>query len=65
MRYMLDTNICIHLIQRHPPEVMDRFARLSQGDVVMSVVTPRPRIMAGLRPSGKVLPASLPLRATR
>jgi tRNA(fMet)-specific endonuclease VapC len=39
MRYMLDTNICIHLIQRHPPQVLSRFAALSQGDVVMSVVT--------------------------
>ncbi|MGK9230568.1 type II toxin-antitoxin system VapC family toxin [Inquilinus limosus] len=36
---MLDTNICIHLIQRHPPQVLNRFAALSQGDVVMSVVT--------------------------
>jgi tRNA(fMet)-specific endonuclease VapC len=39
MRYMLDTNICIHLIQRHPPQVLSRFAALSQGDVVMSMVT--------------------------
>lgn len=39
MRYMLDTNICIHLIQRQPPEVMMRFDRLMRGDVVMSVVT--------------------------
>lgn len=36
---MLDTNICIHLIQRQPPEVMARFERLMRGDVVMSVVT--------------------------
>lgn len=39
MRYMLDTNICVHLIQRQPPQVMARFAPLSQGDVVMSAVT--------------------------
>lgn len=39
MLYMLDTNICIHLIQRQPPEVMARFAQLMRGDVVMSVVT--------------------------
>ncbi|WP_343715738.1 type II toxin-antitoxin system VapC family toxin [Inquilinus sp.] len=39
MRYMLDTSICIHLIQRHPPQVLNRFAALSQGDVVMSAVT--------------------------
>lgn len=36
---MLDTNICIHLIQRQPPEVMARFGVLMRGDVVMSVVT--------------------------
>ncbi len=39
MLYMLDTNICIHLIQRQPPEVMARFEQLMRGDVVMSVVT--------------------------
>jgi tRNA(fMet)-specific endonuclease VapC len=39
MRYMLDTNICIHLIQQQPPEVMARFAQLMRGDVVMSMVT--------------------------
>ena len=36
---MLDTNICIHLIQGQPPAVMARFAQLMRGDVVMSVVT--------------------------
>jgi len=36
---MLDTSICIHLIQRQPPQVLSRFAALSQGDVVMSAVT--------------------------
>ena len=39
MRYMLDTNICIHLIQRHPEAVAKRFRELRQGDVVMSAVT--------------------------
>ena len=36
---MLDTNICIHLIERQPPRVLDRFKALRRGDVVMSVVT--------------------------
>lgn len=36
---MLDTNICIHLIQRQPPQVVERFKALRRGDVVMSVVT--------------------------
>lgn len=39
MRYMLDTNICIHLIQHRPKEVLERFRGLRQGDVVISVVT--------------------------
>jgi tRNA(fMet)-specific endonuclease VapC len=39
MRYMLDTNICIHLIQKHPAKVLARFQELQQGDVVMSAIT--------------------------
>ncbi len=39
MRYMLDTNICIYLMKRQPPEVFERFADLAVGDVVMSAVT--------------------------
>ncbi len=39
MRYMLDTNICIHLIHHHPPEVARRFADFSYGDVVISSIT--------------------------
>lgn len=36
---MLDTNICIYLIKRHPPQVLARLSTLPQGSVVMSVVT--------------------------
>ena len=39
MPYMLDTNICIQLIQRHPPQVLQRLAALKQGEALMSVVT--------------------------
>jgi tRNA(fMet)-specific endonuclease VapC len=39
VRYLLDTNICIYLIQRHPPQVLRRLEALRQGDAVMSVVT--------------------------
>jgi tRNA(fMet)-specific endonuclease VapC len=39
MRYMLDTNICIYLIKRHPPQVLERLQILAQGSVVMSVLT--------------------------
>ena len=36
---MLDTNICIYLAKRHPPEVRAKFATLSLGDAVMSALT--------------------------
>lgn len=39
MRYMLDTNICIYLMRHQPPQVAERFARCTVGEVVMSVVT--------------------------
>jgi tRNA(fMet)-specific endonuclease VapC len=39
MRYMLDTNICIYLIKKHPPHVLRRLEALNQGAAVMSVVT--------------------------
>lgn len=39
MRYMLDTNICIYLTKRHPPQVFKRLESLAQGSAVMSVVT--------------------------
>lgn len=39
MLYLLDTNICIHLIQRQSQQVLQRLAALRQGQAVMSVVT--------------------------
>lgn len=39
MRYLLDTNICIHLLQRQPPQVLRRLEALREGDVLMSAVT--------------------------
>jgi tRNA(fMet)-specific endonuclease VapC len=38
-RYMLDTNICIYLMKNQPPQVAQRFAQCSVGDVVMSAIT--------------------------
>jgi tRNA(fMet)-specific endonuclease VapC len=38
-RYMLDTNVCIYLIRRRPLQVIERFARLGYGDVVISSIT--------------------------
>ena len=39
MKYMLDTNICIYLIKRKPPEVLQRFRQLQPGSVFISSVT--------------------------
>ena len=38
-RFLLDTNICIHIRRRKPPEVLARFQRLKPGEAVISVVT--------------------------
>jgi len=38
-RYMLDTNMCIYLIQHRPSAVARRFARCYVGEVVISAVT--------------------------
>jgi tRNA(fMet)-specific endonuclease VapC len=39
VRFLLDTNICIYIARRHPPEVASRFERLRPGDVGMSMIT--------------------------
>jgi tRNA(fMet)-specific endonuclease VapC len=39
MRYLLDTNICIDVMQRRPASVAARFESLSRGDVGMSIIT--------------------------
>jgi len=38
-RYMLDTNICIYLMKRQPPQVRERFAECFVGEVVISTIT--------------------------
>ena len=38
-KFMLDTNICIYLMKRQPPEVAARLQGLFVGEVVMSAVT--------------------------
>jgi tRNA(fMet)-specific endonuclease VapC len=38
-RYMLDTNICIHIAKFQPPQVKARFERLKPGQLLMSAVT--------------------------
>jgi tRNA(fMet)-specific endonuclease VapC len=39
MRYLLDTNICIHIAKRKPERVRSRLERLRPGDAGMSVIT--------------------------
>ena len=39
MKVMLDTNICIYLIKKHPSSVLDRFTEFAVGDVGLSVIT--------------------------
>lgn len=39
MNFLLDTNICIYLIKRKPPEVIQRFRQLQPGNVFISSIT--------------------------
>ena len=39
MKYMLDTNICIYLIKRKPPQVIDRLLSLRISNVCLSSIT--------------------------
>ena len=39
MHYLLDTNICIYLIKKRPPKVLERFREHSPQDVAISTIT--------------------------
>ena len=39
MRYLLDTNICIYIIKRKPPEVLERLTSLEPEEVGISSIT--------------------------
>jgi len=39
MYYLLDTNICIYLIKKHPPEILERFREHLPQDVAISIIT--------------------------
>ena len=39
MRYLLDTNTCIYVIKRSPPQVYKRLRKLRIGDVGISAIT--------------------------
>ncbi|MCL2076642.1 MAG: type II toxin-antitoxin system VapC family toxin [Betaproteobacteria bacterium] len=38
-KYMLDTNICIHLIKKHPPEIVEKFDNFRKGEICISAIT--------------------------
>ena len=39
MTYLLDTNICIYVIKRHPPQVVDRIRSSKPQDIAISTIT--------------------------
>ena len=39
MHYLLDTNICIHIIKKHPIKVLNRLRQQSIGKVAVSSIT--------------------------
>jgi len=39
MRYLIDTNICIYIINRHPVEVIKKFKQVTIGDIGISSIT--------------------------
>ena len=38
-RFMLDTNICIYIINKRPPQVFEHFVGMRIGDVAISSIT--------------------------
>lgn len=38
-RYLLDTDICIYIRQKRPPQVLSRFQTLEAGDVALSIIS--------------------------
>jgi tRNA(fMet)-specific endonuclease VapC len=39
MKYLLDTNICIFIIKNNPSLVLNRFKKLSPGEILLSSIT--------------------------
>ncbi len=39
LRYLLDTNICIYIAKQHPISVLEKFEKLTIGEVGMSTIT--------------------------
>lgn len=39
MKYLLDTNICIYLINKKPEKVINKFLQYKTGDIAISAIT--------------------------
>ncbi len=39
MRYLLDTDICIYVIKKHPPQVIEHLKHHRPGDIAVSTIT--------------------------
>ena len=39
MKYLIDTNICIYIMNNHPPEVLERFRETGVGEVGISSIS--------------------------
>ncbi len=39
MIYLIDTNICIYIMNNHPPEVIEKFKKIGIGEVGVSSIT--------------------------
>jgi tRNA(fMet)-specific endonuclease VapC len=39
IRYLLDTNICIYLIKKHPPEVLANFQKIKLSQLYIPTIT--------------------------
>ncbi|MDR1967131.1 MAG: type II toxin-antitoxin system VapC family toxin [Burkholderiaceae bacterium] len=39
LKYLLDTNICIYLMDEHPVSVIQKFAKCQPGEIAISAIT--------------------------
>jgi tRNA(fMet)-specific endonuclease VapC len=55
---MLDTNICIYLINQQPPEVIKNFSQYRKGEIIVSSIT-WGELCCGIHKNGKPIIDSL------
>lgn len=53
MKYLIDTNICIYLMNQYPPEVLEKFRKIGVGGIAISSVTVS-ELYYGAQKSGKI-----------